>query len=286
MRLRHLDYPPGLPVESWGPAGLEALLDRGDLRDWAPLLRAVATEPDGALADEVVRLLRIRPMYGTSALWRRWVEERRTRGSPRETLVGIVLYEGADLLDAGGPYEVFLTASRLAVRAGGTAPFHVVMVGVDIEPVSAYGGVGLIPQAALDDVDLDVLVVPGTIALDRVLADGRLHAALRAATARTALVTSVCTGAFLLGALGLLDDRPWTTHWEDVDPLAERVRGKGARAVRWVDAGSVVTSAGLSSGIAMALHLVDRLAGRDLAERTARQLDYDWDPAGRTGDPP
>lgn len=197
-----------------------------------------------------------------------------------EVRIGIVLYDGVDLLDVGGRYEVFLTASRLAVRAGCTAPFQVVTAGVGAEPVSAYGGVGLIPQAALGDVDLDVLVVPGTIALDPVLADERLLAALRAATARTALVTSVCTGAFLLGALGLLDDRPWTTHWEDVDALAERVRGAGIAAVRWVDAGSVVTAGGLSSGIAMALHLVDRLAGRDLAERTARQLDYDWDPAG------
>lgn len=194
--------------------------------------------------------------------------------------IGIVLYEGVDLLDVGGPYEVFLTASRLAVRAGGSAPFDVLTVGVGAELVNAYGGMGLLPQAALGDVDLDVLIVPGTIALDPVLADERLHAALGAATRSTALTASVCTGAFLLGALGLLDDRPWTTHWEDVDALSQKVRGQATRAVRWVDAGSVVTSAGLSSGIAMALHLVDRLAGRDLAARTSRQLDYDWDPAG------
>lgn len=194
--------------------------------------------------------------------------------------IGIVLYEGVDLLDVGGPYEVFLTASRLAVRAGGTAPFDVVTVSVDAEPVTAYGGMGLRPQAALGDGDLDVIVVPGTTALDPVMADARLRTALGAATGRTALVASVCTGAFLLGALGLLDDQPWTTHWEDVDALAEQVRGPATRGVRWVDAGGVVTAAGLSSGIAMALHLVDRLAGRPLAESTARQLDYDWDPAG------
>lgn len=140
---------------------------------------------------------------------------------------------------------------------------------------------GLVAQACVDDADLDLIVVPGTIDLDRVLADERLHGALQAATRRAELVASVCTGAFLLGALGLLEDRPWTTHWEDVDALAERVNGGATRSVRWVDADSVVTAAGLSSGIAMALHLVDRLVGRDLAERTARQLDYDWDPAGK-----
>jgi transcriptional regulator GlxA family with amidase domain len=92
------------------------------------------------------------------------------------------------------------------------------------------------------------------------------------------LVASVCTGAFILGELGLLDDRPWTTHWEDVDVLSPRVKGEGRPGVRWVDSGRVVTSGGLSSGIAMALHLVERLAGRELAVRTARQIEYDWDP--------
>ncbi len=195
--------------------------------------------------------------------------------------IGIVLYDDVDLLDAGGPYEVFLTASRLAARAGDAAPFDVLTVGVDTQPVVAYGGMGLVPQAPMADVDLDVIVIPGAIAIDQVLADDRLHAALRAATSRTKLVTSVCTGAFLLGALGLLDDKPWTTHWEDVDALAAKGDGHATRDIRWVDADDVVTSAGLSSGIAMALHLVDRLAGRELAERTALQLDYDWDPAGR-----
>jgi transcriptional regulator GlxA family with amidase domain len=100
----------------------------------------------------------------------------------------------------------------------------------------------------------------------------------------TATTASVCTGAFLLAAVGRLDGRRWTTHWEDVDLLAARLGPDGAagavRGVRWVDEGEVVTGAGLSSGIAMALHLVDRFAGRELAERTARQIDYPWLPDG------
>ena len=98
------------------------------------------------------------------------------------------------------------------------------------------------------------------------------------------VVASVCTGAFILGALGLLSERPWTTHWEDVETLAARVGGRGEAWVRWVDSGEVVTSGGLSSGMAMSLHLVDRFEGRELAARTAKQLEYDWDPVagGRT----
>jgi transcriptional regulator GlxA family with amidase domain len=97
------------------------------------------------------------------------------------------------------------------------------------------------------------------------------------------VVASVCTGAFILGSLGLLSERAWTTHWEDVSALAERVGGDGAEWVRWVDSGEVVTAGGLSSGIAMALHLVDRFEGRELALRTARQIEYQWDPDSGEG---
>lgn len=192
--------------------------------------------------------------------------------------IGLLLFEGVDLLDVGGPYEVFLTASRLVARDGGEPPFEVVTLTADGGPVTAYGGLGLRPQAAVaNSGPLDVVVVPGTIDVDAAVGDERLLAAIDGLAGATDLTASVCTGAFLLAAAGVLDGRPWTTHWEDVDLLAERIGERGAvRDVRWVDAGEVVTAGGLSSGIAMALHLVDRFAGRELAERTARQLDYDW----------
>jgi transcriptional regulator GlxA family with amidase domain len=192
--------------------------------------------------------------------------------------IGLLLFEGVDLLDVGGPYEVFLTASRLVARDGGEPPFEVVTLTADGGPVTAYGGLGLRPQAAVaNSGPLDVVVVPGTIDVDAAVGDERLLAAIDGLAGATDLTASVCTGAFLLAAAGVLDGRPWTTHWEDVDLLAERIGERGAvRDVRWVDAGEVVTAGGLSSGIAMALHLVDRFAGRERAERTARQLDYDW----------
>lgn len=214
--------------------------------------------------------------------------------------IGLLLYEGVDVIDTGGPYEVFLTASRLAARTGAEPPFEVVTLTPDGGPVTAYGGLGLTPHAAAtaDDLALDAVLVPGTIDVDAALKDEALMDAVRALTADAALTTSVCTGAFLLADAGVLAGRPWTTHWEDVDALAARLgpdRGADAevgadpdrgadtdvgarRGVRWVDDGDLVTAAGLTSGIAMALHLVDRFAGRDLAERTARQLDHPWSP--------
>jgi transcriptional regulator GlxA family with amidase domain len=195
--------------------------------------------------------------------------------------VGILLFDEVDLLDAGGPYEVFHTASRLAVREGTPPPFDVVTVGRDREPVAAYGGLGLIPHLSIDEArDLDMLVVPGAVAIDKVIGNAPLMDKLRHAVRKTPVVSSVCTGAFILGELGLLEGRAWTTHWEDVESLRTRVNGRGQPWVRWIDSGDVVTSGGLSSGIAMALHIVDRFGGRDLAVRTARQLEYDWSPEG------
>ncbi len=193
--------------------------------------------------------------------------------------IALLVFEQVDLLDVGGPYEVFLTASRLQVRDGVEPSFEVVTIGLTREPVSAYGGLRLIPHRAIDEAGpVDLLLIPGAIAIDDVLADDALMSAVEAPAQHAQTVASVCTGAFVLGRLGLLEDRRWTTHWEDVPDLATRVAGTGEAWVRWVDEGHVVTSGGLSSGIAMALHLVDRFAGLELAVRTARQIEYDWDP--------
>ena len=201
--------------------------------------------------------------------------------------IAILLFDEVDLLDAGGPYEVFLTASRLACRNGSPAPFDVVTVSLDGEPVGAFGGLGLVPRGSLASVmPVDALIIPGTINVDKALADRALLDAIAGVVGAIGdrpepVLASVCTGAFLLAGAGLLGGREWTTHWEDIDSLAARLGADGAkRDVRWVDTGAIVTSAGLSSGIAMSLHLVDRFAGRALAERTARQIDYRWDPEG------
>lgn len=195
------------------------------------------------------------------------------------TTVGILLFDGVDLLDSGGPYEVFLTADRLAERKGTANRFRVVTLTADGQPVTAYGGMGLIPQASAADFGpLDVVVVPGTIDVAAVEAKAWVMAAVRALSGRARITTSVCTGAFLLEAAGLLVGKEWTTHWEDIDLLAARADTPGVRDVRWVDTGDVITSAGLSAGIDMALHTLDRLAGTEFAREVANQIDHRWDP--------
>jgi transcriptional regulator GlxA family with amidase domain len=195
----------------------------------------------------------------------------------RRIRVGLLLFEAVDLLDVGGPYEVLLTADRLRERAGQPPLFDVITVSPDGGPVTSYGGLVLTPRCGSADAPrLDLLIVPGAVDIERVVRDPAVIEAVRRLRPAGGLLASVCTGAFVLADAGFLEDRRATTHHEDVPALA----GLGVEAVtrRWVDAGDVVTAGGLSSGIAMALHLVERVSDRALAVAVAEQIEYPWDP--------
>lgn len=197
----------------------------------------------------------------------------------RSLQVAILAFDEVEALDLAGPYEVFTTASRMQARGSPAAPvpFQVACVARDHRPVRARAGMTLLPTHAFDDAPPpDVLVVPGGV-VDAVMDCADTRRWLVQAAAGATLVASVCTGAFVLAASGLLPSGPVTTHWEDADDLATRFPAlEVRRGVRWVDQGRIVTSAGISAGIDMSLHLVARLAGLPLAERTARQMDFAW----------
>ncbi len=196
--------------------------------------------------------------------------------------VAILLFPGFDLIDAGGPYEVFLTASRLAERDGLPPQYEVVLVSPGGADAIAYGGMTITALSSPEDAGpVDLALIPGTIDVASALADRRIVDAVRSLVGRSPAVASVCTGAFFLADAGLLSGKSATTHWEDLEVLeATAQTGPVKRDVRWVDEGSVVTSGGLTSGIHMALHLVARDYGVDHAVRTVRQLDQPWDPTG------
>lgn len=197
------------------------------------------------------------------------------------TNVGIYLYDEVEVLDFAGPFEVFSTASRLCVRDGKPPVFRVFTVADRVRPVRARGSLMVNADYALGDhPPIDLLIVPGgdaTAELDR----PDVVEWVARASAQARLTASVCTGAFLLAKAGLLDGLRVTTHWEDVDDLR---RLHPALTVetgpRWIDTGRVVTSAGISAGIDMSLHLVRRLTDPALATRTARQMDFAWEDRG------
>lgn len=194
-----------------------------------------------------------------------------------ETVVGIYVFDGVELLDMAGPYEVFTTAARVAARTAAGDRFRVLTVGRSAGPYLARAGLRLEADCPLTHHPrLDILIVPGGV-VDAEVANGTVREWLATQAGHVPLIASVCTGAFLLGAAGLLRGRRATTHWEDIEALARACPDTVVMpGVRWVDEGDVVTSAGISAGIDMALHLVARTAGRELARATARQMEYDW----------
>ena len=199
-------------------------------------------------------------------------------------LVAFLLFDEMDLLDFGGPYEVLLTANRLSERAGDPTPFRVHTVSPDGQPVTAYGGVGLTPAGSVADIErTDVAIIPGTIDPKQVTADPAITAAVAALTADASITASVCTGSYLLGHIGLLDNRDWTTHWEDIADLQQQLALRDdadsrlhGRSDRIVDTGRVVTAGALACGLDLGLHLVARLVSPNLARQTARQVDFPW----------
>jgi len=191
--------------------------------------------------------------------------------------VAIYVFDEIEVLDLGGPFEVFSVANRLALKAGHDQPFNVVTVSREADIVEARGGYRFCPSHRFADAPpTDVLVVPGGV-VDRECAQPDVIAWLRQAHEGAELTASVCTGAFLLAEAGVLSGLNVTTHWEDIDELEQRYPDLTVKCgPLWVDEGRVVTSGGISAGIDMSLHLVRRLLGQELAERTARQMEYDW----------
>ena len=195
--------------------------------------------------------------------------------------VGIVLFPDVEVLDFAGPFEVFSVAARIAGQPGGAAcaPFAVTTIAAAHGPVVARHGLRIMPDHDFADAPpVDILIVPGGV-VTQPLGHPATLAWIEAAAGRARLVASVCTGAFLLARVGLLDGRAATTHWEDIADL--RAMFPAVRVVEdvpFVDQGGVVTSAGISAGIAMSLHIVGRIGGEALAVRTARQMQYDWSP--------
>jgi transcriptional regulator GlxA family with amidase domain len=193
--------------------------------------------------------------------------------------VAILLFPEVEVLDFAGPFEVFSVASRIH-RGTEHRPFRVSTVAAERMPVPARHGLPVIANYSFEEQPrADVLIVPGGI-VDQPLGDAKTLAWLSAATREAALTASVCTGAFLLARIGLLKGRKVTTHWEDIPELrATHPDLTVVEDVPYVDGGRVVTSAGISAGIDMSLHLVSRILGVAAAQATARQMQYDWSEA-------
>jgi transcriptional regulator GlxA family with amidase domain len=194
--------------------------------------------------------------------------------------VGVLLFPGFEPLDVFGPVEAFVISRFPGAGEEPPHPFRVVMIGASRDPIPMTGGPRVTPDHDFGDCPrVELLLVPGGMGTRTEHRNERLLGFLREQSRRAEVVASVCTGAVLLGCAGLLDGQPATTNRRAFDWVASTVpSARWDRTVRWVDAGRVVTSAGVSAGTDMALHLVGRLLGAEAAATAARRMEYSWNP--------
>jgi transcriptional regulator GlxA family with amidase domain len=194
----------------------------------------------------------------------------------RHIRVAFVMTEGATMIDFAGPWEVFQDVH--VPERGQTMeehmPFELFTVGASKEPIQTSGGMTVVPQYTFADAPMPDVVVVGAQRGAPELSDW-----LRKVRGKAQVVMSVCTGAFKLAEAGLLDGKQATTHHDFYEPFSSRYpKVTLVRSKRYVQSDPVVfTAGGLTSGIDLALHVVELYFGRATAERTARYMEYESD---------
>ena len=192
--------------------------------------------------------------------------------------VGILIFENVEVLDFAGPYEVF-SRTRLepgveARRTDESAPFSVFTVSESGTMLRATGGLRVTPDHSFDThPHIDLLVVPGGFGTRPLIGHARTIEWVRKVASEAGLVTSVCTGSLLLASAGLLEGKRATTHWAALDELEGMEGVTVERSLRVVRDG-VITSAGVASGIDMAFDVVEMLHGPEVANETAKYIEY------------
>jgi transcriptional regulator GlxA family with amidase domain len=193
--------------------------------------------------------------------------------------VGIFIFDDVEVLDFAGPYEVFSRTRTVpgaeSRRSDDSAPFRVFTVARSRDVVTAIGGLRVVPHYAWADAPgIDLVELPGGFGTRALLKDEAALNWIRSAASRASQVASVCTGALLLAALGLLQGRRATTHWAALDLLGSIDPTVRVERDRRVVHDGVFSSAGVSAGIDMAFAVVEAWCGRAVADETAHYIDY------------
>jgi len=192
--------------------------------------------------------------------------------------VACVLFDGFTVLDMYGPVQAFGACRQIQPDGTPKRFFQCFTIGEAVGPVRAGEGPATHADHTFDEAPAwDILLVPGGFGTRAAVANEAFLKQLARASERSAITTTVCTGSALLARTGRLDGRPATSNkiaWDWVVQQGPRV--KWQRRARWVDDGDVLTSSGVSAGTDMALALIARLNGRDMAVAAARNMEYVW----------
>jgi transcriptional regulator GlxA family with amidase domain len=190
--------------------------------------------------------------------------------------IAVALFDAAEELDWAGPWEVLSMWARGWPDDG----VDIFTVSDSLKPITCAKGLRVLADRTWEGLGpVDVVVYPGGRGVMAQLGDEHLRQRLREIAATGTLMTSVCTGSLVYADAGLLDGGPATTHWSAIDDLAQLGNDIEVRPnERFVDCGPVITAAGVSAGIDMALHLVARLHSIERAREVRRRIQYDPEP--------
>jgi len=199
-----------------------------------------------------------------------------------ETTIAFVLYPGLTPLDLIGPLQVFTTLGTYAQLGLPVPPTRTVVVGERLEAMDSDTPVKLTPSATFDQLpNPTIVIVPGGgMPTVRAAGNEAILDYVRSAADTAQVCASVCTGALILAAAGLLEGRPATTHWA-YWRLLEKLGARYVPEQRWVEDGKFITSAGVSAGIDMALYLTERLTDETIARMVQLGIEYDPKPPPR-----
>jgi transcriptional regulator GlxA family with amidase domain len=186
--------------------------------------------------------------------------------------VGILIFDDVEVLDFAGPFEVFSVASELYNHS----LFNVFTVAHTINTVTAVNGLFVHPHFSYSDAPtIDILIIAGGVGTRLAMADKATMDWVKKVHAETELTVSICSGARLLGKLGLLDNTPYCTHKGVYEHMIELVpTGKPQKDKRFTGHGKIFSSGGISAGIDLSFHIVEILCGQEVANVTADYMEY------------
>lgn len=193
--------------------------------------------------------------------------------------VGILLFDQVEVLDFAGPYEVFGLAAYDRYQPNERLLFNVATLSESGSPVITRNNLKVTPDHSFATAPkYDLIVIPGGPGVKEALSNQALLDWIRDRSGDTPWITSVCTGSLLLAKSGLLDGKKATTHFDSIHWMRTQFPAIDViEDVKYVDEDRIVTSGGVATGIHMSLHMVDRLAGRSMAEDVSRVMEFETD---------
>lgn len=189
--------------------------------------------------------------------------------------VGILLFDEVEVLDFAGPFEVFSITTYIGCNE---KAFKVHTVAQTKHLIKARNGLKIQPDYDFCDApQFDILIIPGGYGAEEIeIHNSKIIKWIKDNINHADIVASVCTGAFLLAEAGLLDGKQATTHWMDINRLEkEYTKVNVQRNVKFIDESPIITSGGISAGINMSFYIIKKLLGEEVADFTAKRMEYD-----------